>query len=216
MARRYPVHLDLSGRRCLVVGGGEVAWRKARVLADCGGRVTVVADRFCPGLRRSRRVKRIRRRFRVSDLRGVWLVVAATDDDALNRKVAEEADRRGLLVNVVDDAGAGNFIVPAQFVRGRLTVSISTEGASPLLARKIKERLSTQLDETYARWLELLAEFRPRARAELASPRDRRLFFEELTSEVVHSILKEEGLPAARRYARKVLGRLVSGAGGSS
>ncbi len=211
MPRRFAVHLHLSGRKCLVVGGGEVGWRKARALADCGARVTVVGERFCRGLRRSRRVRRLARRFRPSDLRGVWVVVAATDDRALNRAVAERAHRQGLLVNVVDDPGAGNFIVPAQFTRGRLTVSISTEGASPLLARKIKERLSGLLDETYAEWLKLLAEFRPRARARLSRPEDRRRFFDQLTSEAVYSILKEEGLGAARRYAHRALERLAEG-----
>lgn len=209
MARRFAVHLDLSDRRCLVVGGGEVGWRKARALADCGARVTVVAERFCRGLRRSRRVRRVLRRFRPADLEGVWLVVAATDDRDVNRTVAREAHRRGLLVNVVDDPEASNFIVPAQFRRSRLTVSISTEGASPLLARKVKERLAQLLDETYAEWLELLAGFRSRARRCLRSPETRRRFFDALTSETFYSILKKEGRGGARRYAQGLLRRLA-------
>ena len=213
MARRFAVHLDLSGWKCLVVGGGEVGWRKARALADSGARVTVVSERFCRGLRRSQRVQRVARPFRPSDLRGVRLVVVATDDRALNRVVAEQARRLGLLVNVVDDPEACNFIVPAQFTRGRLTVSISTEGASPLLARKIKERLGDVLNETYAEWLKLLAEFRPRAQARLPSAEDRRRFFDELTSDAVYSILREEGLRAARRYARQALRRLARESG---
>ena len=213
MGRRFAVHLDVSGRRCLVVGGGEVGWRKARLLAECGARVTVVAERFCRGLRRSRRVRRVARRFRPSDLAGVWLVVAATDERDLNRAVAREAHRRGLLVNVVDDPEASNFIVPAQFRRGRLTVSVSTEGASPMLARKVKERLAGVLDETYAPWLELLAQFRPRAQRQLPSPESRRRFFDELTSEAFHSILKREGLSGARRHARRLLRRLVEKGG---
>jgi precorrin-2 dehydrogenase/sirohydrochlorin ferrochelatase len=211
LARTFAVHLALSGRRCLVVGGGEVGWRKARALADCGALVTVVGERFSAALRRTARVTRVRRRFRPSDLRGVWLVVAATDDRALNQAVAREANRRGLLVNVVDEPGAGNFIVPAQFRRGRLTVSISTEGASPLLARKVKERLGRLLDETYARWLRLLAEFRPRAQARVRSARARRRFFDELTSARVYRILKREGLAAGRRYARQALERPAEG-----
>jgi siroheme synthase-like protein len=171
----------------------------------------VVGERFSPALERSRRVTRVRRRFRHSDLRGVQLVVAATDDQALNRAVAREADRRGLLVNVVDDPGAGNFIVPAQFRRGRLTVSISTEGASPLLARKVKERLARVLDDTYRVWLRLLAEFRPAAQARIGSGERRRRFFDELTSARVYRILKREGLSAGRRYARQALERLAAG-----
>lgn len=205
------MHLSLQGRRCLVVGGGAVGWRKARALAECGAQVTVVGERFSPALQRSRRVTRVRRRFRASDLRGVQLVVVATDDRALNRSVAGEADRRGLLVNVVDDPGAGNFIVPAQFRRGRLTVSISTEGASPLLARKLKERLGRVLDETYALWLKLLAEFRPPAQARIVSAQRRRRFFDELTSARVYRILRREGLSAGRRYARQALERLAAG-----
>jgi len=211
LARSFAVHLALGGRRCLVVGGGEVGWRKARALAECGARVTVVGERFSPALQRSRRVERVCRRFRPSDLRGVWLVVVATDDRALNRAVAGEADRRGLLVNVVDDAAAGNFIVPAQFRRGQLTVSISTEGASPLLACKVKERLGGVLGETYALWVKLLAEFRPKAQARVASARGRRRFFDELTSTRVYRILKREGLSAGRRYARQTLERLAGG-----
>ena len=209
MARSFAAHLNLSGRKCLVVGGGEVGWRKARLLAECGARVTVVGEGFCRGLKRSQRVRRVARRFRASDLRGVWLVVVATDDQALNRTIAERAHRLGLLVNVVDDPEACNFTVPAQMTRGRLTVSVSTEGASPTLARKIKERLGPLFDETYAEWLELLAEFRPKALAELPSPEDRRRFFDELTSDAVYSILKKQGVGSARRHARQALRRLA-------
>lgn len=213
MGRRFAVHLDLAGRRCLVVGGGEVGWRKARALAECGAQVTVVAERFCRGLRRSRRVSRVARRFRPADLKGVWLVVAATDERDLNRAVAREARRRGLLVNVADDPGASNFIVPAQFRRGRLTVSVSTEGASPMLARKVKERLGGVLDDSYTQWLELLAQFRPQAQQKLPSAESRRRFFDELTSKAFHSILKREGLGEARRRARQLLRRLAEEGG---
>jgi len=207
MVRRFPLHLNLEGEKCLVIGGGEVGWRKAKALADCGARVTVVGERFCPALRRSRRVKRVARGFRSSDLEGCRLVVVATDDRELNRAVAEEACRKGLLVNVVDEPSMGNFIVPAQFMRGRLTVSISTEGASPLLARKLKERLADIFDESYGPWLELLASLRARALKVLPSSKSRRAFFEELTSEDFHSILRNRGLAAARRRADEMLDR---------
>jgi precorrin-2 dehydrogenase/sirohydrochlorin ferrochelatase len=205
MARRFALHLSLEGESCLVVGGGEVGWRKAKALLDCGARVTVVAERFCLGLQRSRRVTRLARQYRSSDLEGVHLVVAATDDRDLNRRVSEDGCRRGLLVNVVDDPSLGNFVVPAQLSRGRLTVSISTEGSSPLLARKLKERLADLLDDSYGPWLEVLASFRSRALRQLPSVKVRRAFFEELTSEDFHSILKNKGVGAARRCAARLL-----------
>lgn len=136
----YPVFLDLAGEPCLVVGGGEVARRKARALLRAGARVTAVSPRFVPGFRKLRVVKR-RRRFRAGDVRGTALVVSATDDPAVNRAVFRACRRRRIPVNVVDVPGLCSFIVPAVVRRGPVVVAISTGGTSPGLARALRREL---------------------------------------------------------------------------
>ncbi|MBM4082704.1 MAG: NAD(P)-dependent oxidoreductase, partial [Planctomycetes bacterium] len=113
MAKYYPILLDVRGRKCVVVGGGEVARRKARSLRDAGARVTVVSPQFCRGLRSERGVKLVKQRYGSAALADALLVVAATDNPETNRQVAADAATRGTLVNVVDVPSLCSFIVPA-------------------------------------------------------------------------------------------------------
>jgi len=167
----YPVFLDLRGRRCLVVGGGEVAVRKVKGLLEVGARVTVIAPDIIPMPAGSRV---LRRAFRASDVCDMALVIAATNNPETNRKIAYEARRRYIWVNVVDDQDTGSVILPAVVKRGSLRMAISTGGASPLLACRLKEQLENQFGEEYGRLVNLLwrlrGEFEPRAdEAELSS-----------------------------------------------
>ena len=136
----YPVFLDLTGEPCLVVGGGEIARRKARALLRAGARVTLVAPRLDPGVRKLR-VRRIRRKFRSGDVRGAALVVSATNDPDVNRSVFRACRRRRIPVNVVDVPELCRFIVPAVVRRGPVVVAVSTGGASPGLAKALRQEL---------------------------------------------------------------------------
>lgn len=163
MGRYYPVMLDLAGVDCLVVGGGRVAERKVEGLLGVGARVTVIAPRLgevLAGLARAGRIQHDRRPFAAGDTAGFRLVIAATDDPRLNAAVAEEGRRQGLLVNVVDCAPESNFIVPAVLRRGELVIAVSTGGASPAQARRIRERLEREYGPEWGPYLSLLEELR--------------------------------------------------------
>jgi siroheme synthase-like protein len=156
----YPVYLDIGGKRCVVVGGGEVALRKVGVLLEHGAEVNVVSPELCTGLRRlveDGNATATLREFRRGDLDGAFVVVAATNDSGANEQVAKEASELGLLINVVDVPGLSNFIVPSYLRRGDVTVAVSTGGKSPALARRIRTELEKAFGEEYAA-LSLLVE----------------------------------------------------------
>jgi siroheme synthase-like protein len=164
--RYYPVSLDVDGKRCVIVGGGDVALRKVRSLLEHGALVQVISPELCAGLQElsdSGRIMALERPYAGGDAAGAFVVVAATDDIDINRKVAAEAERRGILVNVVDMPNLSNFIVPSHLRRGDLSIAVSTGGASPALARRIRERLESDFGEDYEKLLSLAGQ----ARAEL-------------------------------------------------
>jgi precorrin-2 dehydrogenase/sirohydrochlorin ferrochelatase len=149
---RYPLFLDLGGQPATVIGAGKVATRKIRSLLAAGARVTVIAPTGTAAigtLARARKLRWLRRRYRAGDLRGARLVIAATDNPELNRRICAEARRRRLLVNCVAPPEAGNFIVPAVARRGTLTIAISTGGASPGLAKRLRRDLERVLRRRY-------------------------------------------------------------------
>jgi precorrin-2 dehydrogenase / sirohydrochlorin ferrochelatase len=136
----YPIFLDLSGRRCVVVGGGEVADRKARKLLQARARVVVISPEIEAELE-SVAAEIHRRPYREGDLEGACLAFAATNSREVNAAVAREAKGRGVPVNVADKPFEGDFALPSTLRRGRLQVAVSTGGASPTLARRIREEL---------------------------------------------------------------------------
>jgi len=161
--RYYPLFLDLTGRLVVVVGGGRVAERKVRQLLACGARVTVISPTATPRLRTWHRRDSIRwrpRRYKRCDLQEAWLVISASNDAAVNRRVAQDARRCRTLANVVDDAAVSTAIAPAWFRRGALVVAFSTGGASPALAQQLRRTLSKEIGKDYAAYVALLARLR--------------------------------------------------------
>jgi precorrin-2 dehydrogenase / sirohydrochlorin ferrochelatase len=159
----YPVFLGIHKRKCVVVGGGRVAFRKVRMLLDCGGIVKVISSNFHSnllGLAEKKSIRLIQRDYKPGDLTGAAIVIAATDKQEINRRVAEEANRAGALVNVVDDPEHSSFILPSYFRKGGLTLAVSTGGTSPALARKIRTELQKNFGEEYAALLLLIGEVR--------------------------------------------------------
>ena len=159
----FPVFLDVRRKKCVVIGGGQVAFRKVRTLLDCGASVTVISPVLHPDLSElanKKSIQVIRRSYKSGDLKGAFIVIAATGTKETNRKVAKEAGRVGALVNVVDDPEPSDFIVPSVVRRGDLTIAISTGGMSPALARKIRTRLEDSFGEEYALLVSLVEEVR--------------------------------------------------------
>jgi precorrin-2 dehydrogenase/sirohydrochlorin ferrochelatase len=161
--RYYPIFLDLHGRPCVVVGGGEVAERKVGALLRAAARVRVISPELTPRLARLAAQKKIsvtRRRYRQGDLKRAFVVFAATDDPATQRAVREHAQAARALVNVADDRRGSTFLVPASFARGDLHVAISTSGVSPALARRLRQQLQASLGREYRAHVQLLREAR--------------------------------------------------------
>ncbi|MBM4020594.1 MAG: bifunctional precorrin-2 dehydrogenase/sirohydrochlorin ferrochelatase [Planctomycetes bacterium] len=199
----YPVMLAVAGRRALVVGGGQVALRKARALADAGARVRAVAREFLPEFARDGRLECVREPYAARHMEGAALAVAATDDEAVNGRVAADARAAGVLVNVVDRPALCDFIVPSVVRRGRLLVAISTGGAAPSLSRRLRERLEEHFGPEYALLLDALAQVRERYKSGDLPPAARRRLFERLTA---------DDILAAAREGREALARAIDAA----
>jgi len=204
----YPIVLNLSGRRVVVVGGGEVALRKARALADAGARVRVVAPKLAPGFAEDGRFECLAARYEKQRLEGALVAVAATDDEAVNRQVAEDARAAGVLVNVVDRPELCDFIVPAQVRRGDLVVAVSTGGAAPALAKRLRERLEKEFGPEYAVLLEALREVRDDLKKRKVSPETRRRVFERLAEDDIVDAACQ-GADALRQAVAKVVAGLL-------
>lgn len=159
----YPIHVNIEGKKCLVVGGGKTAERKVNTLVRYGGKVVVIsptATQRIKSLAKTEKVVWHKRRYKGADLSGVFLVFCATDSAGLNRVISGEAQKRGILVNVVDSLKNCDFISPSLIERGHLKVSISTEGLAPLLSRRLRDELGKKLGREYRQYTALLAKVR--------------------------------------------------------
>ena len=177
----YMACLKLKGRRCLVVGGGDIGLEKVEGLLLCDGDVHLVAPEAVPELTRYAEEGSItwdRREFRDEDLDGAFLAIAATNDTDVNISVSEGGERRAMLVNVVDVPPLCNFILPAIERSGPLAIAISTAGASPALAKRMKREIAESYGEPYARLAVILNDHRGWAKGTLPTYQDRKEFFE--------------------------------------
>jgi uroporphyrin-III C-methyltransferase/precorrin-2 dehydrogenase/sirohydrochlorin ferrochelatase len=166
MAFRYPVSLDLEGRRCVVVGGGTVAEHKVQGLLDAGAAVTVVAGAFTPALHELAargELDLLERPYARGDLAGAFLTIAATDDGAVNAEVFAEASERKVLCNAVDDVEHCHFAASSIVRRGDLTISVSTGGKAPALAKRLRQNLAAQFGDEWGVLVEVLAQARAAA-----------------------------------------------------
>ena len=157
---RYPLFLDLTNQSAVVIGAGSVAARKIRTLLKAEAVVTVISPQAAPSIRRLAQTKRVRwvqRRYRQGDLRGARLAVAATDDLAVNQIICAEAKRRKLLVNCIVPPSAGNFLVPSLVRRGGISLAISTGGASPAFAKRLRRDLEHFLGDGYPQLLKAMS-----------------------------------------------------------
>jgi siroheme synthase-like protein len=159
----YPILLNIQGKRFVVIGGGEVALRKVKMLLDCGANIIVISPKPHPDIIKLSKKKALcltQRNYDTRDLRKAAVVVACTDVKKVNRKVADDAKKARVLVNVADDAEPSDFILPSFFRRGNLLVAVSTSGVSPALARRIRTKLEKDFGEEYASLLSLIGEVR--------------------------------------------------------
>jgi siroheme synthase-like protein len=181
----YIACLRLGGRRCVVVGGGEVGLEKVEGLLACDAAVTLVAPDAVDELRalaEEGSIRWERRAYAPGDLDGALLVIASTGDTDVNIRVFEDADARAMLVNVVDVPPLCSFILPAIVRQGPLAIAISTAGASPALAKRMKREIAAAFGEPYARLAVMLNDARGWAKASLPTYQDRKAFFEGIVN----------------------------------
>lgn len=204
----YPVLLDLTGRRCVMVGGGAIAERRIDGLLAAGARVTVISPRLTRALEAlaaDGRIEHAARGYREGDLAGADLAFVATDAGEVNRAVAREAQGRGIWINAADDPVRCTFILPALVRRGDLTVAVATGGSSPALARAIREELEAYLTEDYTTLASIAAEARRAVRAagrpvtadawrRALGPEVRRLIVERGRDDAKHRLLELLGV----------------------
>jgi precorrin-2 dehydrogenase len=182
----YIACLKLTGRKCLVVGGGDIGLEKVEGLLACDGDVTLVAPEAVDELRQLAAEGSITWEQRAyagpQDLEGVFIVIASTDETDTNIRIYEDAERRAMLVNIVDVPPLCNFILPAIVRTGPLAIAISTAGASPALAKRMKAEVSELFGEEYARLAIMLNDARGWAKGTLPTYQDRKAFFEGIVN----------------------------------
>jgi len=209
--RYYPLLLDLKGMHCLVVGAGEVGLRKIQGLLPCAPAGILVVDPAppCPDLAALLASHAViayeQRPFTGADMSGVQLAFACTSDRAVNAMVAAACAGTGVLCNVTDDPDAGNFVLPASITRGDLTISVSTSGASPALARVIRQDLETRYGPEYEAVTRLLASVRNALLALGRSSDENRVVFRGLAASPLAELIKNNDRAACLELLRTVL-----------
>ena len=211
----YPICLDLKAKPCVIVGGGRVAERKTLGLLSCGAQVSVISPVLTEELKRQHaegKLRWIERGYRQGDLAQAFLVIAATDDEETQKQVYEEAVSNNLLLNVADVPQRCNFILPASVRRGDLTISISTAGKSPALARKLRQELEKRFGPEYRILVDILGAIRPEILASgLPQPENERMF-KQLLHDDMEEWIKSKDRDSIEKHFRIVLeGRIGDG-----
>ncbi len=176
----FPFFMEITGKDCLIVGGGTVALRKAEKLLPFGVRIMAVAPVFCGEFQKLDDVRRIERPFSPEDIEGMAFVIGATDDSAVNAEISRLCRARGIPVNIVDDRENCTFFFPALVKRGEFVAGFSSGGNSPLAARYMRERLEESIPPRFEETIALLGAFRERAKREIPDGREREKTYRRL------------------------------------
>jgi len=192
----YPVHLNIENRNVLVVGGGGVGTRKVKMLLECGARVSVVSvesSRELRELAESGDIDLEQRSYRSEDLNGMFLVIGATNDMKLNRRISNDAEQLNTLCNIADRPEVCNFILPSIVRREDLVITVSTSGKSPAMAKKLRKALEYQYGEEYGKLLRLMGAVRKKLLRQAHEPEAHKPLFEQLiNSDLLEMVQKGE------------------------
>lgn len=204
----YPVNLNLKNKKCLVVGGGLVGERKVETLLEFGAMVVVVSPTVTTRLRElfeHGMIRLIHTVYTPDTLQGAFLVIAATGHKMVNRVISEECNRRGIIVNVVDDPDYCSFFVPSVVRRGEFLISVSTSGSSPTLAKHVRELLEPQFGPEYGELTEILGQLRDEVKEKYPDMESRSQAYQRVISSDVLDLLKQGKSDEALQKARKCI-----------
>ena len=205
----YPVFLDIRDKKCVIVGGGEVAARKAERLLDCGAKVFVISPKLSPALaalKEKKIINHIAAQYSGDLINGAALVIGATDDEKTNAAISLDARRQGIPVNIVDDPQKCDFILPSLVQRGDLAITIGTGGKSPALARHLREELEAQYGKEYETLLNILGNLRIKMVKNEGIGKD---WFESLLAEGILDSIKEKNKEKVKKTVQKITGEEV-------
>ncbi len=207
--RYYPVNLDIRNRSCLVVGGGPVGTRKVKTLLQCGAKVKLVSPKTGKTLDELSRKGQIEfhpRQYETKDLEGVFLVIGATNDEHLNRRIHQDAEQAGCLCNIADRPELCNFILPSIVQRGDLTIAISTAGCSPAFAKHLRLELEKQFGPEYGPFLELMGAIRKILLAREHAPEAHKALFTSLITGNLLELVKNKDYSGINKLLENILG----------
>lgn len=206
MGDYYPAFLDLKDKECVVVGGGKIAERKVSSLIGSGATIKVISPALTNNLKKYKKkglIKHIERKYKKGDLKNAFLVIAATSDSELNKKIASEAN---YLVNVVDMPQLSNFIVPSVIKNGPLKIAISTSGSSPAMAKTIRKELQELYNKDFGKFLNFLKSLRQDLLKKISDKKKRENLFRKLASEEILKTLRKNGFKEAKNKIIKEIG----------
>jgi len=205
----YPVFWNIAGKKCVVVGGGEVAERKVKRLLNCGAKVFIISSRLTPELARLSEkniIVHIAKEYSGEYIYGAALVVGATDDEKTNAAISSDARSKGIPVNIVDDPQKCDFILPSLVERGDLTIAIGTSGKSPALARHLREELESKYGKEYEIFLNILGSLRIKMAKHSGVGKD---WFASLLAAGMLDVIKEQDWEKVKMLVKKVTGKEV-------
>jgi precorrin-2 dehydrogenase/sirohydrochlorin ferrochelatase len=209
LEKYYPMMIELEGKRCVVVGGGKVAYRKVSSLLSCGAKVVVISPELGEKLSEyalMEKIEYIPRRYESKeDLRGAFLVFSATGDPETDERVVKDAAKLNLLVNVASSKRGGNFITPATLRRGGLLIAISTSGVSPALSRRIKIELERLYGEEYEAVVNLIADVRAILKFRIKDERLRKTFWNKFLQSDVIDLIRDGKESEALQKAKELM-----------
>jgi precorrin-2 dehydrogenase / sirohydrochlorin ferrochelatase len=208
----YPLFLDITDRRCIVVGGGDVAERKVARLLDFGASVVVVGKTLTPGLdslKKEGRINHIAREYDKAVIDNAFLVIGATDRDDINAEISRDGKEKGILVNIVDDPDKCDFVLPSLLAQGDLLIAISTGGKSPALAKKLRKEMEPLFGTEYQTLLEVMGQLREKLVVKGRSSGENRRMFETVVHSDILTHIKDKSWDKVRKIIYDITGEKI-------
>ncbi|MBE9547222.1 MAG: bifunctional precorrin-2 dehydrogenase/sirohydrochlorin ferrochelatase [Proteobacteria bacterium] len=208
----YPICLDISNRRCVVIGGGDVAERKVMRLLECGADVVVAGKKLnqkLEAMKNDGKIGHIAADYGEEYIRDAFMVIGATDSDDVNERIYRDAGKMGILVNIVDDPARCDFILPSLFQQGDLQIAVSTGGKSPALAKRLREEMEERYGPEYKTLLDIMGAVREKVIARGHPPEENRRLFESLINSEILQYIREKNWKKVRKVIYDLVGENV-------